>query len=62
MKKLKKDPQRIKKIQPFIYKYNWEDINYPLEKDCWKKVVKNNWTIALSVLYSKKRKTYPANP
>ena len=42
MKKLKKDPQRIKKIQPFIYKYNWEDINYPLEKDCWKKVVKNN--------------------
>ena len=33
----KKDPQRITKIKPFINKYNWEGINYPSEKDDWKK-------------------------
>ena len=25
---IKKDPQRITKIKPFINKYNWEGINY----------------------------------
>ena len=23
------------KIKPFITKYNWEEINYPSEKDDW---------------------------
>ena len=27
--KIKKDPQRISKIKPFIEKYNWEDIDFP---------------------------------
>ena len=27
---IKKDPQKIK---PFIYKYNWEGIGFPSEKD-----------------------------
>ena len=27
--KIKKDPQRISKIKPFIDQYNWEDINFP---------------------------------
>ena len=26
---IKKDPQRITKIKPFIDKYNWETINHP---------------------------------
>ena len=26
---IKKDPQRITKIKPFINKYNWEGINFP---------------------------------
>ena len=30
---IKKDPQRITKIKPFINKYNWEGINYPSEKN-----------------------------
>ena len=30
---LKKDPQRVAKIKPFIDKYIWEGINYPSEKD-----------------------------
>ena len=34
-------------------KYNCEGINSLLEDDC-KKVEKNNWTIALNILYAKK--------
>ena len=37
---IKKDPQRITKIKPFINKYNWEGINFLPEKDHWKKMRK----------------------
>ena len=57
---IKKDLQRITKIKPFINKYNWEGINFPSEKDDWKKFEKNNVTIALNVLYTKKEKLYPS--
>ena len=60
MKKQKKDRQRITKIKPFINKYNWEGINFPSEKDKWKKFEKKNVTIALNVLYAEKEKIYPA--
>ena len=50
---IKKDPQRITKIKPFINKYNWEGINFPSQKDDWKKLRK---TSALNVLYAKKEK------
>ena len=55
-KNLKKDPQRITKIEPFINKYNWRGINYPSEKDDWKKFEKNNVTIAIIISYAKKKK------
>ena len=42
------------KIKPFINEYNWEEINFPSEKDDWKKFEKNNITITLNVLYAKK--------
>ena len=58
--KIKNDPQRITKIQPFINKYKWEVINFPSEKDAWKKFEKNNVTIALNVLHAKKETIYPA--
>ena len=58
--KIKKDPQRITKVKPFVNKYNWEGINYPSEKNDWKKFEKINVTIALNVLYAKKEKIYPA--
>ena len=54
----KKVPQRITKIKAFINKYNWEGINFPSEKDDWKKIEKNNVAIALNVLYAKKEKKY----
>ena len=58
--KIKIDPQRIKKVKPFINEYNWERIHFSSEKDDWKKLEKNNVTIAFNVLYAKKEKIYPA--
>ena len=31
--KIRKDPQKITKIKSFTNKYNWEETNFPLEKD-----------------------------
>ena len=36
--KIKKDPQRISKIKPFIEKYNWGDINFHLLAKIGKKL------------------------
>ena len=51
-----KNPERLRKIKPFINKYTWKGINFPSEKSDWKKIEKNNRTIALNVLYAKKKK------
>ena len=56
---MKKDPQRVTKIKPFINKYKWEGINFSSEKDDCKKIEKNNVAIVLNVLHAKKEKTYP---
>ena len=40
--------------------YNWEEINFPSEKDDWKKFKKNIVIIALNVLNAKKEKIYSA--
>ena len=48
--------QRKIKIKPFINKYNWKGINFSSEKNDWKKIEKTNVTIALNVLYVKKKK------
>ena len=49
---IKKDPQRISKIKPFINQYNWKQIDFPAQpsKD-WKKLESNNKSTALNVLY-----------
>ena len=47
----KKGPYKKTKIKPLINKYNWEGIIYPLEKNDWKKIEKNNVTITLNILY-----------
>ena len=54
--KEKKDLQRITKIKYFMNKYNWEGMNYPSEKDDWKKFDKHNLKIALTVFHAKKEK------
>ena len=48
--KIKRDPQRISKIKPFIDQYNWKDINFPSTNKDWKKFELNN-EIALNILY-----------
>ena len=46
---MKKYVQGITKLKSFMKKKqkNWKGINYPLEKDDWKKSEKNNLKIAL---------------
>ena len=56
--KIGKHTERITKIKPFINRYKWENINFLSEKDDWKKIEKNNATIALNVLHTKKEKIY----
>ena len=48
--KIKKDPQRISKIKPFIDQYNWKDIDFPSTSKDWRKFELNN-KIALNILY-----------
>ena len=49
-------------IKPFINKHNWKKINYPSKIDDWKKLEKNNPTIALNILYTiEKRNTSTLN-
>ena len=48
--KIKKDPQRISKIKPFIDQYNWKGIDFPSTSKNWKKFELKNKT-ALNILY-----------
>ena len=48
--RIKKNPQRVSKIKPFIEKYNWEDIDFPSISKDWKKFESNN-EVALNILY-----------
>ena len=57
---IKRNPDRVSNIKPFIDKYNWKGINYPLEIDDWKTFEKNNLTIALNIWYIKEKEIYPA--
>ena len=52
--KIGKHSKRLRKFKHFISKYNWKGINFPGEKVDWKKIEKNNLTIAPNVLYAKK--------
>ena len=48
---IKKDPQRISKIKPYISQYNWKDIEFPSHQKDWKKSEQNNKTIALDMSF-----------
>ena len=45
---IKKDPQRISKIKPFINQYDWKGINFPSHKEDWKKFESNNKSTAIN--------------
>ena len=48
---IKKDPQKITKIKPFINQYSWKEIDFPSQKKDSNEFEKNNKTIALNILY-----------
>ena len=48
---IKKDPQRITKIKPFIDQFNWKEIDFPSHKKNWNEFKKKKKTIALNILY-----------
>ena len=51
IKTLKKDPQRISKIKPFIDQYDWKGIGFPSHSKDWIKFEQNNNTIAVNILF-----------
>ena len=44
-------PEKLSKMRPFIYQYNWDEINFPSNQKDWMKFESNNKSIALNVLY-----------
>ena len=48
-------PERVSNIKPYINKYNWKGINYPSKIDDWRTFKTNNPTVALNILYIRKR-------
>ena len=48
---IKKDPQRISKIKPFIDQSNWKSIDFPTCPDLWEVFERNNKSIPLNILY-----------
>ena len=48
---MKKNPQRIPNIKPFIDQYNWKEIDFPSHSKDWKKFEQNNKTIALNIIF-----------
>ena len=49
--KIKKDPQIISNIKPFIDQYDWKDIDFPSHDKDWKKFEPNNKSVAFNILY-----------
>ena len=46
--RIKKDPQEISKLKPYINQCNWKDIIFPSDKEDWKYFEQNNKEIALN--------------
>ena len=55
-KEIGKHSERITKIKPFMNICHWKEINFPSEKGDWKKIEKNNVTIAFNAFHAKKEK------
>ena len=49
--RIKKHPQKISKLKPYVNQYNWKGIKFPLDKEDCKKFEQNNKDIALNILF-----------
>ena len=55
---IKRNPEIVSNVKPFINKYNWKGMNYPSKTDDWKTFEKNNPTITFYILYIEKNKYF----
>ena len=46
-----KNLQRISNLKPYIDQYNWEEIDFPLERGDWRKFELNNKSVTLNILF-----------
>ena len=49
--RIKKHPQKISKLKPYINQYKWKGIKFPSDKEDWKKIEQNNKGIASNILF-----------
>ena len=49
--RIKKHPQKISKLKPYINHYNWKGIKFPSDKENWKKFKQNSKEIALNIVF-----------
>ena len=49
--KIGDNPERAKKVKPFVDQYDWKEVNFPSYINDWKKFELNNKSIGLNVLY-----------
>ena len=49
-KEIKKNPERITKLKPFINNLNWENINFPAQKQDYQQFEMNDKSVALNIL------------
>ena len=53
-------PKKVSNIKLLINKYKWKGISYPSKIDDWENFEKNNWAIALNILYIKEKEIWSA--
>ena len=41
----------MSKLKPYNNQYNWKDINFPSDKEDWKKFEQNNKETTLNILF-----------
>ena len=49
--KISNKPERVLKVKPFINNFNWNEINFPPQKQDYEKFETNNESTALNILY-----------
>ena len=49
-REIRKNPENISKIKPFINNLNWENINFPPQEQDYQQLEMNNKSIALNIL------------
>ena len=54
-------PERVSNIKPSINKYNRKGMNYPLKRDDWEWLEKNNSAIGINILYFKEKEICSAH-